>query len=107
MTAPLTAPQLSTESISVAEVARRACTASRALAKLSTEERNTILIATAAAIERGASKILEANVLDCEAARPLVDGGSMTSAMFARLCLTEKGVGHIAKQVREVSALPD
>jgi glutamate-5-semialdehyde dehydrogenase len=107
MTAPITAPQLSAESTGVAEVARRARAASRALARLSAEERNAILIAAAAAIERGAARILEANARDCEAAQPAVASGSMTSAMFARLRLTEKGVAHIAKQVREVASLPD
>jgi glutamate-5-semialdehyde dehydrogenase len=48
-----------------------------------------------------------ANEIDCRAAEAAVAAGSMSSAMFARLRTTERGVAQMAKQVREVAGLPD
>jgi glutamate-5-semialdehyde dehydrogenase len=92
---------------SVAQVAQRARAAARALARLSAEARNEVLIAAAKAIEENAGKILAANDLDCRAAEAAVAAGSMSPAMFARLRVTERGVAQMAKQVREVAQLPD
>ena len=92
---------------SVVQVAQRARAAARALARLSAEARNEVLIAAAKAIEENASRILTANELDCRAAESAVASGSMSPAMFARLRVTERGVAQMAKQVREVAQLPD
>ena len=91
----------------VAAVARRARAASRALARLSLDARNKVLEAAAAALERGAAGILEANARDCRAAQPAVDSGAMPSAMFARLRVNERGVAQMAAQVRQVAQLVD
>lgn len=99
--------QSATETHGVAAVAKKARAAARALARLSGERRNEVLIAAASAIEANAARILEANAKDCRAAQPAVDSGAMTNAMFARLQLSEKGVAHIAAQIREVAKLPD
>jgi glutamate-5-semialdehyde dehydrogenase len=106
MSQPTTAP-LKTEDASVAAVAQRARVASRALAKLSVEARNEILLAAAKAIEDGRQRILDANARDCAKAEPEVVAGKMSSAMFKRLCVTEKGVAQMATQVREVARLAD
>ena len=106
MSQPRTAPLQSSE-ISVAEIAHRARIASRALAKLSLAARNEVLLAAAKAIEDGAKRILDANARDCEAAEPDVVAGKMTSAMFARLRVGEKGIAQMATQVREVARLAD
>ena len=45
--------------------------------------------------------------VDCRAAEAAVAAGSMSSAMFARLRVTERGVAQMATQVRDVAALPD
>jgi glutamate-5-semialdehyde dehydrogenase len=92
---------------SVASMAERARAASRAVARLSAEARNQVLLAAAQAIESNAPRILEANARDCRAAEQLVAAGKMTSAMLARLRVTEHGIAQMARQVREVAALPD
>ena len=92
---------------SVAQVAQRARSAARALARLSAEARNEVLIAAAQAIEDNASRILAANEVDCRAAEAAVAAGAMSPAMFARLRVTERGVAQMAGQVREVAQLPD
>jgi glutamate-5-semialdehyde dehydrogenase len=106
MSQPTTAPLQASES-SVASIARRARVASRAIARLSAEARNQVLIAVAQAIEQGSRKILEANERDCRAAESEVAAGKMSSAMLARLRVTERGIAQMAAQVREVARLED
>src|ERR1700722_19605725 len=92
---------------SVVQVAQRARAAARALARLSAESRNHVLLAAAKAIEENRDQILDANERDCRAAEQAVAAGSMSSAMFARLRVNERGVAQMATQVREVAGLPD
>lgn len=92
---------------SVKSVAQRARTASRELARLSSESRTEVLLATAKALEENKQKILEANERDCRAAEALVASGKMSPAMFARLRVNERGIVQMAAQVREVAQLPD
>lgn len=94
-------------SASVALIAQRARAASRALAKLSADVRNEVLLAAAQAIETNACRILDANAADCRAAEPAVAAGKMSSAMFARLRLKESAIAQMAAQVREVARLED
>jgi glutamate-5-semialdehyde dehydrogenase len=91
----------------VAQLAPRARAASRALAKLSNQSRNELLIAVAKAIEDGSRKILEANERDCHVAEPAVSAGTMSSAMLARLRVSPRGVDEMATRVRDVARLPD
>ncbi|MGA8012659.1 MAG: glutamate-5-semialdehyde dehydrogenase [Candidatus Acidiferrales bacterium] len=106
MSQPTTAPLQTSES-SVASIARRARIASRAIARLSAEARNEALIAVAQAIEQSARKILDANERDCRAAEAEIAAGRMSSAMLARLRVTERGIAQMAAQVREVARLED
>ncbi|MDR3721942.1 MAG: glutamate-5-semialdehyde dehydrogenase [Candidatus Acidoferrales bacterium] len=106
MSQPTTA-SLQTSESSVAAIARRARIASRAIAKLSAEARNEALIAVAQAIEQSARKILDANERDCRAAEAEIAAGRMSSAMLARLRVTERGIAQMAAQVREVARLED
>ena len=106
MSRPTAAP-LQTPDSSVASIARRARIASREIAKLSAETRNDVLIAVAHAIEQNARKILEANERDCRAAEAEVAAGSLSSAMLARLRVTERGIAQMAAQVRDVARLED
>jgi glutamate-5-semialdehyde dehydrogenase len=92
---------------SVASLAERARAASRAVARLSADARDEVLLAAAQAIENGATRILEANERDCRAAEGSVAAGKMTPAMLARLRVTERGIAQMARQVREVAGLPD
>jgi glutamate-5-semialdehyde dehydrogenase len=106
MSRPTAAP-LQTPDSSVASIARRARIASREIAKLPAETRNDVLIAVAQAIEQNARKILEANERDCRAAEAEVAAGSLSSAMLARLRVTERGIAQVAAQVRDVARLED
>ena len=95
------------DEVSVADVAKRARAASRSLAKLSNDYRNEVLMAVAKAIEDSGRRILEANAEDCRGAEPFVREGKMSSSMFARLRVSERGIGEMATRVRSVVALPD
>jgi glutamate-5-semialdehyde dehydrogenase len=106
MSRPSTA-QLENSATSVASIAQRARAASRALAKLSSDARNEVLLAAAQAIDQNARRILDANAADCRAAEPAVAAGKMSSAMFARLRVKESGVAQMAAQIREVAGLDD
>jgi glutamate-5-semialdehyde dehydrogenase len=102
-----TTAQMHASDASVASLAQRARTASRALARLSAESRNEALLAAAQAIENAGRLILEANERDCSAAQQLVTAGKMSSAMFARLRVKEQGIQQMATQIREVARLED
>jgi len=101
------AAPLQANAASVESVARRARAASRALARLSFDARNEVLIAAAKAMEDARAKILEANARDCRAAEADVAAGKMSSAMLARLRVDDGGVAQMAAQVREVARLED
>src|SRR5579871_6602718 len=92
---------------SVAQIAQRARQASHALARISDRERNEVLEAAAKALEANRDRIIAANEQDCRVAEEAVAAGKMTSAMFARLRVTARGVAQMAAQVREVAQLED
>lgn len=94
-------------SSSVSSLVQRARTAARALARLRCEYRNEVLLACAQAIESACPRILDANALDLHAAEPLVAAGSMSPAMFSRLCVKQHGIAEMAERVREVARLAD
>ena len=93
--------------LAAAELAGRARAASRVLSKLPNQVRSEALIAVAKGIEDNARRILEANENDRRAAETAVAAGVMSSAMFARLRVTENGVFEMATRVRDVARLPD
>src|SRR5438477_1017585 len=78
----------------------RARAASSRLAMLSTEEKNALLLAMAAAIEANEKNILEANREDLEKS-------GLDAAMRDRLLLAPARIKDMARGVREVAALPD
>jgi len=85
------------------ELARRARSASRELARLTTAEKNACLDAMAAALERESDAIKSANALDMETASEM----GLSSAMLDRLKLDDKRIASMSKGLREVAALPD
>jgi glutamate-5-semialdehyde dehydrogenase len=91
----------------VASIAAGARKASRAIAQLSADVRNEVLLAIAAALEANAPKLLQANEQDCRAAMSDVAAGKISNAMLARLRVTERGVAQMAAQIREVARLDD
>jgi glutamate-5-semialdehyde dehydrogenase len=84
-------------------LAKQAKAASRELAKLTTAEKNSCLLAMAAALETDAAGLKQANALDMEAGAKM----SLTSAMLDRLKLDDKRIAAMATGLREVAALPD
>lgn len=85
------------------QLARQAKAASRELARLSTTEKNNILIAMAGAIESSAATIKRANALDMDFGAK----SNLSKAMLDRLRLDDKRIAGMAKGLREVAALPD
>src|SRR3954466_5960241 len=84
-------------------LAKQAKAASRELAKLTTAEKNSCLLAMAEALEKNAGALKEANALDMEAGAKM----GLTSAMLDRLKLDDKRIASMAKGLREVAALAD
>ncbi len=85
------------------QLAKQAKAASRELAKLTTAEKNALLLAMADALEANAAAIKEANALD-------MDFGAkhgLSGAMLDRLKLDDKRIAGMAKGLREVAALAD
>ena len=87
----------------ILEMGRKARVASRELVKLTTEQKNVILLAMADEIEARQGSILEANAKDL--ARATENG--LSKAMIDRLTLDPKRLKAVADAVREVAALPD
>ena len=84
-------------------IGRQARAASRRTAMATTAEKNTALLAIAAAIRRESAALVAANQEDLAAAR----AAGLESAMLDRLTLSEKGVDSMAEGVEQVAKLPD
>ncbi|MGA2281627.1 MAG: glutamate-5-semialdehyde dehydrogenase [Verrucomicrobiota bacterium] len=84
-------------------LARQARVASRELAQLTTAEKNSCLLAMAAALEKNADAIKSANTSDMDTAAK----SGLSSAMLDRLKLDDKRIAAMAKGLREVAALAD
>src|SRR6185436_17177028 len=84
-------------------LAKQAKAASRELAKLTTAEKNSCLLAMADVLEKNAAALKQANALDMDAGAKM----GLSSAMLDRLKLDDKRIAGMAKGLREVAALPD
>jgi glutamate-5-semialdehyde dehydrogenase len=89
-----------TSSISTREKLLRARSAATRLAELSTEEKNSLLLAMAEQIEVNVEAILRANRCDIECS-------GLSGAMLDRLSLTPDRIMAMAQGVREIAQLPD
>lgn len=87
----------------VHQLGRQAREASRALALLTTTDKNRILNAMADELEAREAEILQANARDLEAA----EQRGLSGAMLDRLRLDAKRVAAIAGGIRQVATLPD
>src|SRR5262249_38276651 len=87
-------------SLTTQEKLVRARDASSRLALLATEEKNSLLLAIADAIEQNEKNILAANRED-------VETSGLDGAMRDRLLLTPARIKEMAQGVRDVAALPD
>jgi glutamate-5-semialdehyde dehydrogenase len=84
-------------------LAERSRDASRLLARLDAETKNSLLRAMADGIEKFADRIKVANAKDLEAGKK----SGLSAAMLDRLTLTDKRLAEMARGVREVADLPD
>ena len=80
-----------------------ALTASRALAILTTDQKNKILLAMADGILSDADQIISANAIDLDNAV----NNNLTNSMIDRLRLDQKRIEAIADGIRQVATLPD
>ena len=87
----------------MAVMAANAKVASRAVAQLSSTEKNTLLSAIALAVEENSEQIIAENAKDIEAGK----AKGLTQAMLDRLVLTEQGIKDISSAIREIVALKD
>lgn len=87
----------------VLDLARRAKSASRALAQLSTADKNRALLAMADGLEAARDAIESANAADMTQAA----ASGLSAAMQDRLRLDKKRIAAMARGLREVAALPD
>lgn len=87
----------------VKKLGRQARAASLGLAILSSERKNTILLAMASAVEDASTSILSANTKDLAAAAE----AGLSSAMLDRLRLDQKAILTMADGIRHVATLPD
>jgi len=85
------------------DMGRRARAASRELVKLSTGQKNAILLAMADEIQAREATILSENAKDLARA----EENGLSKAMLDRLTLDPKRLAAIAQAVREVATLPD
>ncbi|NUN96733.1 MAG: glutamate-5-semialdehyde dehydrogenase [Candidatus Omnitrophica bacterium] len=88
---------------SVHHLAARARAASRLGRRLSTTQKNDVLLTCARLIEERLPDLRKENALDLEAGR----GHGLSSAMLDRLTLSDKTVRAMTEGLREVAALPD
>jgi glutamate-5-semialdehyde dehydrogenase len=93
------------ESISVQVQAARP--AARELARLSTDQRNHILLTAADLLEKREAEILKANQQDCESLERELAAGTVSAALMKRLKTSSTGIKDMARQVRDVARLED
>ena len=100
---PRAASTLLGVSADVAELGRRATTASRQLLRASSGDREAALIASAALILERAPEILEANAADVAAA----EAAGLEAGSLDRLGLSDERLEAMASGLRQVAGLPD
>ncbi len=85
------------------EIGRRAAAAKPLLQKLSINEKNRILLACAADLQKHADSIISANALDMEEGRK----NGMSAGLLDRLLLTKERIDGMAEGICQVASLPD
>ena len=88
--------------ITMRELLTKAKTAAKTAFSLTTEQKNTALIAMANALEANVEVILSANAIDLENAK-----GVLPTVMLDRLRLDEKRIRAMAQGMKDVASLPD
>src|SRR6478672_9357135 len=88
---------------SIAGQVQTARRAARELARLSTDQRNQILLAAADMIEAREAEILKANQQDCESLERELTKSTASAALMKRLKTSPAGIKDMARQVRDVA----
>jgi glutamate-5-semialdehyde dehydrogenase len=91
----------------IAVQVQRARRAARELSRLSTEQRNQVLLAAADRLQAREAEILKANREDCEALELEIRKGTASAALLKRLKTSSGGLGDMARQIRDVARLED
>ena len=89
------------------EIATKAKNASKKAATLSTEIKNKALFNIANNLKANQDKIFEANKMDLELARPLVENGELSQSVFNRLKLDENKMRDMIQGIIDISNLED
>ena len=89
------------------EIAKKAKSASKKVATLSTEIKNRALLNIAENIKNNKNKIFEANKLDLELAKPLVEKEELSQSVFNRLKLDENKMRDMVQGIIDISNLED
>ena len=89
------------------ENAIKAKNASKKVATLSTEIKNKALFNIANNLKANQDKIFEANKMDLELARPLVEKGELSQSVFNRLKLDENKMRDMIQGIIDISNLED
>jgi len=87
----------------IREMCKKAKVAAFEMGKLSTDAKNAALHKMASALEANTEKILAANEVDVQIAK----SKGVKAALLDRLALDQKKIQTVAKELKEVSALPD
>ena len=87
----------------MSRLGRAARDAARVLARASTAQKNSALLAAAQALDAARAELTAANQLDLDAGR----ANGLEAAMLDRLALTPKVIDAMIEGLRQVAALPD
>ena len=88
-------------------IAKNAKKKKKKIAVLSTEIKNEALLKIAQNISDNKNKIFEANKIDLEEAKPLVEKGELTQSTYNRLKLDENKMRDMIQGVKDIAKLPD
>ena len=89
------------------EIATKAKNASKKVATLSTEIKNKALLNIANSLKANQDKIFEANKMDLELAKPLVEAEKLSQSVFNRLKLDENKMRDMIQGIVDISNLED
>ena len=89
------------------KIAQAAKEAALKAVDMSTETKNSALIAVADELEKNKQQIFEANALDLKQAEELVKSGEISNATFNRLKLNENKMRDMVQGIRDIAKLED
>ena len=89
------------------KIAQAAKEAALKAVDMSTETKNSALIAVADELEKNKQQIFEANALDLKQAEELVKSGEISNATFNRLKLNENKMRDMLQGIRDIANLED